>query len=73
MPRTTHPDPGTPRRAGAGTRPPGRRPGHPTRPIRLEAARLVPLTSEHEHAALAALAVLLAHDHEHDDEGGDHE
>lgn len=67
MPRTTHPDPGAPRRAGAGTRPGGRRPGRPSHPIRLLPARLVPLTPEHERAALSALAALLAAD---DDRGG---
>lgn len=66
MPRTTHPDPGAPRRVGAGTRPGGGRPGRPSHPIRLLPARLVPLTPEHERAALAALAALLAAD---DDEG----
>jgi hypothetical protein len=84
MPNDTHPCPGTPRRAGAGTHPSGRRPGRPSHPIRLRAPRLVPLTDEHERAALAALAALLAplmadHGHDHtddrfsDDTGGDHE
>ena len=64
-----------PRRARAGTRPPGRPRGRPSQPVRLLPARLVPLTAEHERAALDALAALLAHDdqdhEEHDDEGGD--
>jgi hypothetical protein len=69
MPHDTDPRPGTPRRAGAGTRPPGRRSGRISRPIRLRPARLVPLTDEHERTALAALAALLA-PLLTDDEGG---
>ena len=66
MPHDTGTGPGAPGRAEAGTRPPGRRPGRHSHPLRLAEPRLVPLTPEHERAALDALATLLAHD-----EGGD--
>lgn len=72
MSRTTNPDPGAPRRPQPVPRPHRRQPGRPRRSIRLEAPRLVPLAPEHEQAALAALAALLAST-EHDYEGGDHE
>ena len=70
MPNDTDPRPGTPRRAGAGTRPTSPRPRRRSRPIRLRPARLVPLTDEHERTALAALAALLAPLLTDDDEGG---
>lgn len=40
-------------------------------PVRLLPARLVPLTPDHEQAALDALAALLAHDQPHDDHDHD--
>jgi hypothetical protein len=71
MPHDIHPGPGTPRRAGAGTRPTS--PRRQGRPIRLRPALLVPLTDEHERTALAALAALLAPLLTDDDEGGRNE
>jgi len=70
MPNDTDSCPGTPRRAGAGTRPTS--PRRRSHPIRLRPARLVPLTDEHERTALAALAALLAALLT-DDEGGRNE
>ena len=67
LPHDTDSGPGTPRRAGAGTRPTS--PRRRSRPIRLRPARLMPLTDEHERTALAALAALLA-PLLTDDEGG---
>ena len=66
MPHDTDTGPGAPRRARAGTPPPRPPPGRHSHPVRLAEPRLVPLTPEHERAALDALAALLAHD-----EGGD--
>ena len=61
---STIPDPDVPRRALA---PAHRNPGRPSAPIQLLPARLVVLAPEHERAALAALAALLAQDYDHDD------
>ena len=72
MPHPTDPDDGPPpRRARAGTRPPGRPRGRPSHPVRLLAARLVALTPEHERDALAALLAHDDHDQNPTDQGGD--
>ena len=60
---STTPDAGVPQRVRAAAHP---SPGRPSAPIRLLPARLVTLAPEHERAALAALAALLAHDYDHD-------
>jgi hypothetical protein len=70
--RTTTPGDDRPRQGRHLPRPPAspHRPDHGHRqPLRLLAARLVPLDAAQEHAALDALAVLLADDESHDDGG----
>ena len=60
---STTSDPDVPQRALAAAHP---SPGRPSAPIRLLPARLVALAPEHERAAVAALAALLAHDYDHE-------
>lgn len=74
---TTNPDDDRPRRGRHLARPPTspHRPAHGHRqPLRLLAAHLTPLDTDHHRQAVDALAVLLAEEHDNDDDhGGDAE